>query len=206
MAKEKSKKAAKTSKKPKKKEKKKKPAAAAEKEKVVKAPEPVEEVKEEAKEEVIAAEAPKPEPAPEPAPAPKPRISSDEVAYTGTGRRKTSTARVRLVPGTGKITVNDRSLTQHLHGRRSLEIMVRKPLELTGTSGKYDVAITVEGGGSTGQAGAMAHGISRALLEVSPDFRIKLKPEKLLSRDPRMKERKKYGRKKARKRFQYSKR
>ena len=125
--------------------------------------------------------------------------------YYGTGRRKTSVARVRLVPGQGKITVNKKELTEYF-GRKTLELIIKQPLELTGTTNAYDVIANVKGGGRTGQAGAIRHGISRALLEVDGDYRKVLKSAGLLTRDPRMVERKKYGLKKARKASQFSKR
>ena len=117
--------------------------------------------------------------------------------YYGTGRRKSSVARVYLVPGTGKITINKRDIDEYL-GLETLKIIVRQPLEATKTVGKYDAIITVKGGGFTGQAGAIRHGIARALLEADADFRPVLKSAGYLTRDPRMKERKKYGLKKAR--------
>ena len=125
--------------------------------------------------------------------------------YYGTGRRKSSVARVRLVPGTGKITVNKRDLNDYF-GRQTLELIIKQPLELTGTTEQYDVIANVAGGGASGQAGAIRHGISRALLEVDVDMRSDLKKAGFLTRDPRMKERKKYGLKKARKASQFSKR
>ncbi|MCR4717908.1 MAG: 30S ribosomal protein S9 [Lachnospiraceae bacterium] len=126
--------------------------------------------------------------------------------YYGTGRRKNSVARVYLIPGgSGKITINKRDIDEYL-GLETLKIIVRQPLEATKTNGKYDVVVTVKGGGFTGQAGAIRHGISRALLEVDEDFRPVLKKAGYLTRDPRMKERKKYGLKKARRAPQFSKR
>ena len=123
----------------------------------------------------------------------------------GTGRRKTSSARVFLRPGNGKITVNGRSL-EEFFGRRTGQMIVRQPLELTKTTDRFDVEVTVEGGGVTGQAGAIRHGISRALLEYNGELRPRLKSVGFLTRDARKVERKKYGRPKARKRFQFSKR
>ena len=120
-----------------------------------------------------------------------------EATYYGTGRRKTSVARVRLVPGQGNITINGRDLKDYFD---------LATLELTGTTTAYDVIANVKGGGRTGQAGAIRHGISRALLDVDGDYRKILKVAGLLTRDPRMKERKKYGLKKARKASQFSKR
>ena len=125
--------------------------------------------------------------------------------YYGTGRRKSSVARVRLVPGTGKITVNKRELNDYFV-RQTLELIVKQPLNLTNTVEQYDVIATVAGGGPSGQAGAIRHGISRALLDVDGELRQPLKKAGFLTRDPRMKERKKYGLKKARKASQFSKR
>ncbi|MBS5887962.1 MAG: 30S ribosomal protein S9 [Negativicoccus massiliensis] len=125
--------------------------------------------------------------------------------YYGTGRRKKSVARVRLVPGQGRIMINNREMSEYF-GLKTLELIVKQPLELTNTTDQYDVLVNVHGGGTTGQAGAIRHGISRALLEVDADFRKALKKEGFLTRDPRMKERKKYGLKKARKASQFSKR
>ena len=127
------------------------------------------------------------------------------VQYYGTGRRKKSVARVRLVPGTGAITINKRDIDEYF-GLETLKVVVRQPLELTKTSGKFDVLVTVQGGGFTGQAGAIRHGISRALLEVDEEYRAELKAAGFLTRDPRMKERKKYGLKAARRAPQFSKR
>jgi len=128
-----------------------------------------------------------------------------KVTYNATGSRKSSVARVRLVPGDGKITVNGRELTEYF-GLKTLELIVRQPLEVSETLGKYDVIATVDGGGISGQAGAIRHGIARALLKVDAEYRPGLKKEGLLTRDPREKERRKYGLKKARKGPQYSKR
>ncbi|PIR20163.1 MAG: 30S ribosomal protein S9 [Deltaproteobacteria bacterium CG11_big_fil_rev_8_21_14_0_20_47_16] len=125
--------------------------------------------------------------------------------YAATGKRKSAIARVRIKPGSGEIIVNKRALEDYF-GRATLQMKIRQPFEVTGDLNKYDVSVNVIGGGLAGQADAVKHGISRALLEVSADNRKKLKPEGLLTRDSRIKERKKYGRKKARKRFQYSKR
>ena len=125
--------------------------------------------------------------------------------YYGTGRRKSSVARVYLVPGTGKITINKRDMDEYF-GLDTLKLIVRQPLVLTETDGKYDVITTVRGGGFTGQAGAIRHGISRALLQVDGDLRPALKKAGFLTRDPRMKERKKYGLKAARRAPQFSKR
>jgi len=128
-----------------------------------------------------------------------------KVTYNATGSRKSSVARVRLVPGDGKITVNGRELTQYF-GLKTLELIVRQPLEVSETLGKYDVIATVDGGGISGQAGAIRHGIARALLKVDIEYRPALKKAGFLTRDPREKERRKYGLKKARKASQFSKR
>ena len=128
-----------------------------------------------------------------------------KVKYYGTGRRKSSVARVYLVPGTGKITINKRDMDEYF-GLDTLKLIVRQPLVLTETAEKYDVITTVRGGGFTGQAGAIRHGISRALLQVDGDYRPALKKAGFLTRDPRMKERKKYGLKAARRAPQFSKR
>ena len=121
------------------------------------------------------------------------------------GRRKESTARVRLVEGTGKVKVNKRTFEDYFP-RETHRIVVMQPMNLTGTSDKYDVLATVSGGGISGQAGALKHGISRALIELDPALRTALKKGGFLTRDPRAKERKKYGQKGARKKFQFSKR
>ena len=128
-----------------------------------------------------------------------------KLQYFGTGRRKCSVARVRLVPGEGKIVINKREIDNYF-GLDTLKLIVRQPLVLTNTLGKYDVIANVHGGGYTGQAGAIRHGISRALLEVDGELRTTLKRAGFLTRDPRMKERKKYGLKKARRAPQFSKR
>ena len=125
--------------------------------------------------------------------------------YYGTGRRKSSVARVYLVPGNGNITINKRSIDDYF-GLETLKLIVRQPLELTDTLTKFDVLVNVNGGGFTGKAGAIRHGISRALLEADADYRPSLKKAGFLTRDPRMKERKKYGLKKARRAPQFSKR
>ena len=127
------------------------------------------------------------------------------VTYYGTGRRKTSVARVRLVPGEGSIVVNERNLDEYF-GLKTLELIVKQPLNLTDTFGKYNVIAQVEGGGVSGQAGAIRHGIARALLKVDLEYRPALKKAGFLTRDPREKERRKYGLKKARKASQFSKR
>ncbi|HKL41406.1 MAG TPA: 30S ribosomal protein S9 [Clostridia bacterium] len=128
-----------------------------------------------------------------------------KVQHLGTGRRKQSVARVRLVPGNGKVTVNDRELNEYFNYETLTNDLLR-PLKLTDTLDKFDVLVNVEGGGFRGQAGAIRHGISRALLEYDDSLRPALKEKGFLTRDPRMKERKKYGFKKARKSPQFSKR
>ena len=125
--------------------------------------------------------------------------------FYGTGRRKSSIARVYLVPGTGKVTINKRDMDEYF-GLDTLKIIVCQPLEATSTTDKYDVKVTVRGGGFTGQAGAIRHGLSRALLVYDPELRPTLKKAGFLTRDPRMKERKKYGLKAARRAPQFSKR
>jgi small subunit ribosomal protein S9 len=127
------------------------------------------------------------------------------VQHYGTGRRKTSTARVILRPGTGTFKVNDRTLEQYFFDETH-RMLVKRPLEASDTLNKFDVIVTVAGGGMHGQAGAVQHGIARALIEFSTELRGVLKKEGFLTRDPRMKERKKYGQPGARKRFQFSKR
>lgn len=133
-----------------------------------------------------------------------PRKKSN-VTYLGTGRRKSSVARVYMTPGTGKIMVGEKTLEEYLP-QEILRMVVKSPLVETGTDGQYDIFINVYGGGLTGQAGAMRHGISRALLEIGEDFRAVLKKAGFLTRDSRVKERKKYGLKGARRAPQYSKR
>ncbi len=130
---------------------------------------------------------------------------TEKIAYLGTGRRKSSIARVRLVEGSGKITINGKDI-EEFFGLETLKVIVKQPLTVTNTLDKYDVICTVEGGGFTGQAGAIRHGIARALNEANSEFRPALKTNGFLTRDPRMKERKKYGLKKARKAPQFSKR
>ena len=125
--------------------------------------------------------------------------------YYGTGRRKKSIARVYLVPGTGKITINKRDIDEYL-GLETLKVVVRQPLVATETADKFDVLVNVKGGGYTGQAGAIRHGIARALIEADAGYKAELKKAGFLTRDPRMKERKKYGLKKARRAPQFSKR
>ena len=129
----------------------------------------------------------------------------EQPQYYGTGRRKTSTARVWLTPGEGNITVNRLPIDDYF-GRETSKMLVRQPFEITGTVGVYDVRATVVGGGKNGQAGAIKHGISRALVEAKAELRAPLKKAGLLTRDARQKERKKYGQPGARKRYQYSKR
>ena len=125
--------------------------------------------------------------------------------YYGTGRRKSSIARVYLVPGNGNVTINKRSIDEYF-GLETLKVIVRQPLTATDTADKFDVLVNVKGGGYTGQAGAIRHGIARALLEADADIRPVLKKAGFLTRDPRMKERKKYGLKAARRAPQFSKR
>jgi small subunit ribosomal protein S9 len=125
--------------------------------------------------------------------------------FYGTGRRKSSVARVYVTPGTGKVTINKKDLEDYF-GLDTLKVIVKQPFAVTATTGKYDVMVNVYGGGFTGQAGAIRHGISRALLKADPEFRPALKKAGFLTRDPRMKERKKYGLKAARRAPQFSKR
>ena len=134
-----------------------------------------------------------------------PKTKSEKIVFYGTGRRKSSIARVRLVEGTGVITINGKDINEYL-GMETLKVIVRQPLVATNTLSKYDVICKVTGGGFTGQAGAIRHGISRALLEANSEYRPTLKANGFLTRDSRMKERKKYGLKKARKAPQFSKR
>ncbi|MEG0132948.1 MAG: 30S ribosomal protein S9 [Clostridium sp.] len=128
-----------------------------------------------------------------------------KVQHFGTGRRKKSVARVRLVPGEGKVVINKREMDNYF-GLDTLKFIVNQPLVLTGTKDKFDVLVNVHGGGYTGQAGAIRHGVSRALLKADESLRPELKKAGFLTRDPRMKERKKYGLKKARRASQFSKR
>jgi len=128
-----------------------------------------------------------------------------KVMFYGTGRRKNAIARVFLVPGEGNVTINNRPLSEYF-GRKTLEVIVRQPLELTGTSSRFDIQAKVIGGGISGQAGAIKMGIARALIQADPNLRPPLKRAGFLTRDPRMKERRKYGLKKARKASQFSKR
>ena len=129
----------------------------------------------------------------------------ENVVFYGTGRRKSSVARVRLVEGNGEITINGKDIDEFF-GLETLKVIVRQPLTVTNTTSKYDVICTVKGGGFTGQAGAIRHGIARALNEANTEYRPVLKSSGFLTRDPRMKERKKYGLKKARNAPQFSKR
>ena len=128
-----------------------------------------------------------------------------DIQYYGTGRRKTSTARVYLRPGSGQITVNKREFNTYFPNE-ALQMIIRQPLRLTETVEKFDILVNVDGGGTAGQAGAVRHGITRALMEFNSDLRPALKKAGLVTRDPRQKERKKYGQKGARARFQFSKR
>ena len=128
-----------------------------------------------------------------------------DIQYYGTGRRKTSTARVYLRPGTGEIVVNKKGFDQYFPNQ-ALRMVIRQPLQLTETASKFDILVNVDGGGPAGQAGAIRHGITRALMVFNADLRPALKQAGLVTRDPRIKERKKYGQKGARKRFQFSKR
>ena len=130
---------------------------------------------------------------------------ADKIMFYGTGRRKNAIARVRLVEGKGNITINGRSMDEYF-GIETLKVIVKQPLTATNTLEKYDVICKVQGGGFTGQAGAIRHGIARALLEANAEYRPTLKANGYLTREPRMKERKKYGLKKARKAPQFSKR
>ncbi len=133
------------------------------------------------------------------------KAKSEKIAFCGTGRRKKSIARVRLVEGSGVITINGKDINEYF-GTETLKVIVKQPLTVTNTLAKYDVIATVTGGGFTGQAGAIRHGVARALNEANSEFRPILKSNGFLTRDPRMKERKKYGLKKARKAPQFSKR
>ena len=128
-----------------------------------------------------------------------------EIQYYGTGRRKSSTARVYLRPGSGEVIVNRKAFDKYFPNE-TLRMIIRQPMQLTDTSNRFDVLINVDGGGPSGQAGAIRHGITRALIESNADLRPALKQAGLVTRDPRVKERKKYGQKGARKRFQFSKR
>lgn len=128
------------------------------------------------------------------------------IQYYGTGRRKSANARVRLIPGTGQVTINGRDVTDYIGGRSALNKELYGPFSAADASGRFDVIATVCGGGISGQIGAIRHGIARALAEAAPQNRPLLRVDGHLTRDPRVKERKKYGRKRARKRFQFSKR
>jgi small subunit ribosomal protein S9 len=128
-----------------------------------------------------------------------------EIKYHATGRRKTSIARVTISPGEGRIIVNNKPVDAYFP-RETLRMMIRQPIELVGITGKYNINVKVTGGGPSGQAGAVRHGIARAIVNMDNDLRSRLKKEGFLTRDPREKERKKYGQKGARKRFQFSKR
>ena len=128
-----------------------------------------------------------------------------DIQYYGTGRRKSSVARVRLVPGNGNVIINGKDMAEYF-GKKTLEMIVMQPLELTETVGRFDVKVNATGGGTSGQAGAIRHGIARALLPADPEYRPALKRAGYLTRDPRMKERKKYGLKAARRAPQFSKR
>ncbi|MBD0369250.1 MAG: 30S ribosomal protein S9 [Acidobacteria bacterium] len=128
-----------------------------------------------------------------------------EMQYYGTGRRKSSTARVYLRPGAGQVVINRKPFEQYFPNE-TLRMVIRQPLQLTETAAKFDIVVNVAGGGPAGQAGAIRHGITRALIEFNADLRPPLKQAGLITRDPRIKERKKYGQKGARKRFQFSKR
>lgn len=131
---------------------------------------------------------------------------AEQARFYGTGRRKDATARVWMSPGQGNISVNGRPLLEYVHNRKALEQLVLQPLVVADGVGKYDVTATAAGGGVSGQAGAVRHGISRALLELDANLRPLLRQRGLLTRDPRAKERKKYGRKRARRGFQFTKR
>lgn len=128
------------------------------------------------------------------------------IQYYGTGRRKTATARVRLVPGTGQVSINNRTMDDYVGGRHGLTKQIFLPFQAADAMGRFDVLVSVMGGGIAGQVGAIRHGIARALAEAAPQNRPVLRTDGLLTRDARVKERKKYGRKRARKRFQFSKR
>ena len=134
-----------------------------------------------------------------------PKAKSEKIMFYGTGRRKSSIARVRLVEGTGVITINGKNIDEYF-GLDTLKVIVKQPLTVTNTVTKYDVICKVVGGGLSGQAGAIRHGIARALLQANGEYRTDLKVNGFLTRDPRMKERKKYGLKKARRAPQFSKR
>jgi len=128
------------------------------------------------------------------------------IQYYGTGRRKCATARVRLIPGTGQVSINNRTIEDYIGGRHGLTKQVFEPFQSADAMGRFDVLVSVMGGGISGQVGAIRHGIARALSEAAPQNRPILRTDGMLTRDSRVKERKKYGRKRARKRFQFSKR
>ena len=132
-------------------------------------------------------------------------METSEIKYSATGRRKTSVARVTIKPGKGDININKMPINKYFPSE-TMKMIVKQPLDAVAVTGKYDISVKVNGGGISGQAGAIRHGIARALAEINSDFREKLKKDGLLTRDPRAKERKKYGQKGARKRFQFSKR
>lgn len=132
-------------------------------------------------------------------------MQTTEIKYSATGRRKKSTAQVVLKPGKGDININKKSLDKYFSSE-TMKMIVKQPLDTVAVTGKYDVLVKVNGGGTSGQAGAIRHGIAKALVQLNSDFRGKLKKEGLMTRDSRVKERKKYGQKGARKRFQFSKR
>jgi len=132
-------------------------------------------------------------------------MAKTKVQYRGVGRRKSAVARVILTNGTGEFLINGRKFEEYIP-EAALRLDVLQPLEITETTGKFDITVNVNGGGVAGQAGAIRHGITRALMEVNPDYRLTLKPAGLVTRDPRVKERKKYGLKKARRAPQFSKR
>jgi small subunit ribosomal protein S9 len=133
-------------------------------------------------------------------------LTTQTIEYYGTGRRKTSTARARLRPGAGEMTLNKRSMDEYFGGHEALKMLVKQPFAVTETNDKFDVVAAIDGGGVASQAGALRHGISRALCEFNLELRKKLKKAGFLTRDARTKERKKYGQKGARRRFQFSKR
>jgi small subunit ribosomal protein S9 len=133
-------------------------------------------------------------------------LSTTPIEYYGTGKRKTSVARVRLRPGAGEIRLNERAMEEYFGGHEALKMLVRQPFAVTETTDKFDVQATLGGGGVAAQAGALRHGISRALCEFNAELRKKLKQAGFLTRDARIKERKKYGQRGARRRFQFSKR
>lgn len=135
-----------------------------------------------------------------------PRTTKKVARFYGTGKRKTAVAKVWLLPGGGKITINDKPWEEYLGPRKLYEILLRQPLEATKLINRYDIVVKAKGGGISSQAGAIRHGIARAILQIDPDFRPVLRKAGYLTRDPRVKERKKYGRKRARKSFQFSKR